>query len=86
MIISELLPSPTTPLRVWKSVAPFRAKTLWLAQSYQNDKRDYKIRYGEVLLRLRKGKFTSGDVSTCVAVWLSSRTMLFYYGKVLRLA
>ena len=51
--------------------------------------RDFKIRYGEVLLRLRKVKFTSGDVSTCVAVWLSSRSsrsMLFYYGKVLRLA
>ena len=48
--------------------------------------RDFKIRYGEVLLRLRKVKFTSGDVSTCVAVRLSSRSMLFYYGKVLRLA
>ena len=48
--------------------------------------RDFKIRYGEVLLRLRKVKFTSGDVSTCVAVWLSSPSMLFYYGKVLRLA
>ena len=48
--------------------------------------RDFKIRYGEVLLRLRKVNFTSGDVSTCVAVRLSSRSMLFCYGKVLRLA
>ena len=48
--------------------------------------RDFKIDYGEVLLRLREIKFTSGDVSTCAAVRLSSRSMLFHYGKVLRLA
>ena len=47
---------------------------------------DFKIRYGELLLRLREVKITSGDVSTCVAVRLSSRSMFFYYGKVLRLA
>ena len=38
MIISVLLPSPTTLLRVWKGIAPSRAKTLWLLQSYLNDK------------------------------------------------
>ena len=45
--------------------------------------KDFKIHYGEVLLRLREVKITSGDVSTCVALRLSSRSMLFYYGKVL---
>ena len=50
------------------------------------DNRDFKIPYGKVLLRLREVKFTSGDVSACVAVRLSSRGMLFYFGKVLRLA
>ena len=43
-----------------------------------HDNRDFKIRYGEVLLQLREVKFTFGDVSTCVAVRLSSRSMLFY--------
>ena len=38
-----------------------------------HDNRDFKIRYGEVLLQLREVKFTFGDVSTCVAVRLSSR-------------
>lgn len=43
--------------------------------------RDFKIRYGDVLLRLREVKITSSDVSTRVAVQL-----LFYQGKVLGLA
>ena len=50
------------------------------------DNRDSKIHYGEVLLRLLEVKFSSVDVSTCVEIRLSSRGMLFYYGKVLRLA
>ena len=48
--------------------------------------RNFKIRYSEVLLGLREDKITSGDVGTRVAVRLSRRSMLFYYGKVLRLA
>jgi len=49
-------------------------------------KRNFKIRYSEVLLGLREDKITSSDVGTRVAVRLSRRNMLFYYGKVLRLA
>ena len=40
---------------------------------------DFKIRYGEVLLRLRKVKFTSGDVSTCVAVCFSTTAKYFVW-------
>ena len=29
--------------------------------------RDFKIRYGKVLLRVREVKITSGDINTCVA-------------------
>lgn len=55
---------------------------------YYNNIRDFKIRNGEVLLRLREVKLTSGDVSTCVEERLSGRrgrSMIFYYGTVFRL-
>ena len=37
--------------------------------------RDFKIRHGDVLLRLREVKVTSGDVSTWVAVNLVPRVL-----------
>ena len=47
-----------------------------------NANRDFKIRYGKVLVRRQIVKITSGEVMTRVPVRLSRRSLAFYYGKV----
>ena len=44
--------------------------------------RDFKIWYGEAVVRRQIVKITSGDVMTRVPLRLSRRSLAFYYGKV----
>ena len=46
------------------------------------DTRNFKIWYGEAVVRQQIVKITSGDVMTLVALRLSRRSLAFYYGKV----
>ena len=44
--------------------------------------RDFKIYYGEAVVRRQIVKITSGDVITRDPLRLSGRSLAFYYGKV----
>ena len=44
--------------------------------------RDFKMWYGEAVVRRQIVKITSGDVMTRVPLRLSRRSLAFYYGKV----
>ena len=44
--------------------------------------RDFKIRYGEAVLRRQIVKITSGDVITRDPLRLSRLSLAFYYGEV----
>ena len=44
--------------------------------------RDFKIWYGEAVVRRQIVKITSGDVMSRVRLRLSRRSLAFYYGKV----
>ena len=44
--------------------------------------RDFKMFYGEAVVRRQIAKITSSDVMTRVALLLSRRSLAFYYGKV----
>ena len=44
--------------------------------------RDFKIWYGEAVVRRQIVKITSGDVMSRVPLRLSRRSLAFYYGKV----
>ena len=46
------------------------------------DKRDFKMWYGEAVVRRQIEKVTSGDVMARVPLLLSRRSLVFYYGKV----
>ena len=43
--------------------------------------RDFKMWYGEAVVRRQIVKITSGDVMTRVPLRLSRRNLAFYYGK-----
>ena len=45
--------------------------------------RDFKMWYGEAVVRRQIVKITSGDVMTRDPLRLSRRSLAFYYGKVL---
>ena len=45
-------------------------------------KRDFKIWYGEAVVRQKIVKITSGDVMSRVPQRLARRSLAFYYGKV----
>ena len=44
--------------------------------------RDFKIWYGEAVVRRQTVKITSGDVMSRVPLRLSRRSLAFYYGKL----
>ena len=44
--------------------------------------RDFKMWYGEAVVRRQIVKITSGDLMTRVPLRLSHRSLAFYYGKV----
>ena len=46
------------------------------------DIRDFKMWYGEAVVRRQIVKITSGDVMTRVPLRLSRRSLAFYYGEV----
>ena len=48
----------------------------------EGDDRDFKIWYGEALVRRQIVKITSGDVMSRVPLRLPRRSLAFYYGKV----
>ena len=52
------------------------------AEGVQPDNRDFKIWYGEAVVRRQIVKITSGDVMSRVPLRLSRRSLDFYYGKV----
>ena len=55
---------------------------VWPSRCKAADTRDFKMWYGEAVVRRQIVKITSGDVVTRVPLRLSRRSLAFYYGKV----
>ena len=53
-----------------------------LGARFEPHNRDFKMWYGEAVVRGQIVKITSGDVMTLVSLRLSRRSLAFYYGKV----
>ena len=59
-----------------------KCKELFINFNTEDPNRDFKIWYGEAVVRRQIVKITSGDVMTRDPLRLSRRSLAFYYGKV----
>ena len=63
-------------------MADLRCGKLSSCMLLDQDNRDFKMWYGEAVVRRQIVKITSGDVMTRFPLRLSCRSLAFYYGKV----
>ena len=63
-------------------MADLRCGKLSPCMPLDQDNRDFKMWYGEAVVRRQIVKITSGDVMTRFPLRLSCRSLAFYYGKV----